>query len=78
LDPKSISNKGVFDLDNVANPAVIVACFILAPHRPVNRQVAPDEGEKLAQTNKAAWVETSAKNNINVGMYNLDFTIRAP
>ncbi|KDQ64292.1 hypothetical protein JAAARDRAFT_27916 [Jaapia argillacea MUCL 33604] len=32
-----------------------------------NRQVAPDEGEKLASVKHAAWVETSAKNNVNVG-----------
>ncbi|KAF8842310.1 hypothetical protein BDN67DRAFT_1067893 [Paxillus ammoniavirescens] len=30
-------------------------------------QVQPDEGEELAKLNKAAWVETSAKNNVNVG-----------
>lgn len=32
-----------------------------------SRQVEASEGEQLALTNKAAWVETSAKNNINVG-----------
>lgn len=32
-----------------------------------NRQVQPDEGENLAKENHAAWVETSAKNNVNVG-----------
>jgi len=31
-----------------------------------SRQVQPDEGEKLAQQSKAAWVETSAKTNVNV------------
>lgn len=25
------------------------------------------EGEELAKVNKAAWVETSAKNDVNVG-----------
>jgi Ras family protein len=30
--------------------------------------VPPSEGEELAKLNKAAWVETSAKNNVNVGM----------
>jgi len=31
------------------------------------RQVSTDEGKVLAQENQAAWIETSAKNNINVG-----------
>lgn len=39
----------------------------LSPHSPISRQVLSEEGEELAKTNKAAWVETSAKNNINVG-----------
>jgi hypothetical protein len=34
-----------------------------------SRQVQASEGEKLAQRNGAAWIETSAKNNINVGEY---------
>lgn len=34
-----------------------------------SRQVDASEGEKLAQANKAAWIETSAKNNVNVGQY---------
>jgi len=46
-----------------------------APYRPVNRQVEPHEGEKLAQTNKAAWVETSAKNDINVGGCSVNFAM---
>jgi len=29
--------------------------------------VLPAEGEDLAKANRAAWVETSAKNNVNVG-----------
>ena len=33
------------------------------------RQVSPDEGQGLAAENRAAWVETSAKNNVNVGTY---------
>lgn len=36
-------------------------------YSPNTRQVQPNEGEELAKSNKAAWVETSAKNNINVG-----------
>jgi hypothetical protein len=32
-----------------------------------SRQVQPSEGEDLAKTIRAAWVESSAKNNVNVG-----------
>ena len=32
------------------------------------RQVDAKDGEKLAKTNDCAWIETSAKNNVNVGM----------
>lgn len=31
------------------------------------RQVSAEEGERLAKENHAAWVETSAKSNFNVG-----------
>jgi len=31
-----------------------------------SRQVKAEEGQKLAQANDAAWVETSAKTNTNV------------
>lgn len=33
------------------------------------RQVSTDEGKVLAQENQAAWIETSAKNNVNVGKW---------
>lgn len=33
--------------------------------------MAKDEGEELAKQNHAAWVETSAKTNTNVGKYSL-------
>jgi Ras family protein len=32
-----------------------------------SRQVKSEEGQKLAKDNDTAWVETSAKTNINVG-----------
>ena len=32
------------------------------------RQVDAKAGEKLAKVNDAAWIETSAKNNVNFGM----------
>lgn len=47
---------------------VSVGRFQRRPYSPT-RQVEPKEGEKLAKENKAAWVETSAKNAINVGQY---------
>jgi len=31
-----------------------------------SRQVQPTEGQQLAETNNAAWIETSAKDNVNV------------
>jgi len=48
-------------------PCVIVGSKIDLQTSPISRQVRSEEGEELAKTNKAAWVETSAKNNINVG-----------
>ncbi|TFK43575.1 small GTPase superfamily [Crucibulum laeve] len=47
-------------------PCVIVGSKIDLQSRSSSRQVDPSEGEKLAKQNKAAWVETSAKNNVNV------------
>jgi len=44
-------------------PCVIVGSKIDLQH---SRQVASGEGEELAKAHKAAWVETSAKSNINV------------
>ncbi|KAI6003966.1 small GTPase superfamily [Pisolithus albus] len=40
---------------------------VLLPHTLTSRQVQPEEAEEFAKTKQAAWVETSAKNNINVG-----------
>ncbi|KAH7930092.1 hypothetical protein BV22DRAFT_1109521 [Leucogyrophana mollusca] len=48
-------------------PCVIVGSKIDLQASSNSRQVPPDEGEELAKTNKAAWVETSAKDNVNVG-----------
>jgi hypothetical protein len=45
------------------------------PYSPNSRQVAPNEGEELAKLNNAAWVETSAKNNVNVGKALSQFSI---
>jgi len=48
-------------------PCVIVGSKTDLQTSPVIRQVKSDEGEDLAKTNNAAWVETSAKNDVNVG-----------
>ena len=50
-------------------------CYLIK-HPPFSRQVQSNEGEELAKTNKAAWVETSAKNNINVGKFEGFFCYR--
>jgi hypothetical protein len=41
-----------------------VANWVLNVNR---RQVDAKDGEKLAKVNDCAWIETSAKNNVNVG-----------
>ncbi|KAG2754717.1 hypothetical protein P692DRAFT_20769243 [Suillus brevipes Sb2] len=48
-------------------PCVIVGAKTDLQSSPNSRQVAPNEGEELAKLTNAAWVETSAKNNVNVG-----------
>jgi len=48
-------------------PCVIVGAKTDLQSSPNSRQVPPNEGEELAKLNNAAWVETSAKNNVNVG-----------
>lgn len=47
-------------------------CYLAAPTPfpySQSRQVTPQEGEELAQSHHAAWIETSAKTNKNVGTY---------
>ncbi|KAF8450465.1 small GTPase superfamily [Boletus edulis BED1] len=48
-------------------PCVLVGAKTDLQSSPTSRQVQPNEGEEFAKSNKAAWVETSAKNNVNVG-----------
>jgi len=59
---KIISYCGTNDI-----PCVIVGSKTDLQTSPIIRQVKPNEGENLAKVNKAAWVETSAKNDFNVG-----------
>ncbi|KAL0950039.1 hypothetical protein HGRIS_010047 [Hohenbuehelia grisea] len=75
----SVASRSTFDMiqtvhDKITDfcgvndiPCVIVGSKTDLKTSPISRQVQPNEGEKLAKENKAAWVETSAKNNVNVG-----------
>jgi Ras family protein len=74
----SVTSRNSFDMiqivyDKIINfcgvndiPCVIVGSKIDLQAGPISRQVLSMEGEELAKVNKAAWVETSAKNGINV------------
>ncbi|KAI0005037.1 small GTPase superfamily [Russula compacta] len=71
----SVTSRNSFDMiqivyDKIVNfcgikeiPCVIVGSKI---DLSLSRQVQAAEGEDLAKANHAAWVETSAKNNVNV------------
>jgi len=75
----SVSSRNSFDMiqivyDKIVDfcgindiPCVIVGAKSDLQTSPTIRQIASAEGEELAKQNKAAWVETSAKNNVNVG-----------
>jgi Ras family protein len=66
-DPKPISKIGKMP---VQQDLPLSACDIFVDNDlSHSRQVQPMEGEKLAQQIHAAWVETSAKSNVNVGAY---------
>ncbi|KAF9052338.1 hypothetical protein BDZ89DRAFT_1088456 [Hymenopellis radicata] len=58
---KIVDFCGVTDI-----PCVIVGSKVDLKTSRFNRQVSPEEGDGLAHANKAAWVETSAKTNLNV------------
>jgi len=74
----SVTSRNSFDMiqivyDKIINfcgmndiPCVIVGSKIDLQAGPISRQVLSKEGEELAKVNKAAWVETSAKNDVNV------------
>ncbi|KAI9452081.1 P-loop containing nucleoside triphosphate hydrolase protein [Russula earlei] len=73
----SVTSRNSFDMiqiiyDKIINfcgikeiPCVIVGSKIDLSQR-ITRQVSPGEGEDLAKANHAAWIETSAKKDINV------------
>lgn len=75
----SVTSRNSFDMvQNVYNkildfggkeevPCVIVGAKTDLESSSPNRQIDQNEGEQLAKQNHAAWVETSAKDNLNIG-----------
>jgi len=71
----SVNSRNSFDMIQIVYDKIIdfcgmneIPCVIVGSKTDLEaRQVKPKEGEELAKVNKAAWVETSAKNDVNVG-----------
>jgi len=72
----SVTSRNSFDMIQIVYDKIVnfcgineIPCVIVGSKTDLHqsRQVAPNEGEELAKSNNAAWVETSAKNNENVG-----------
>jgi len=72
----SITSRNSFEMVQIVHDKILdfcgltdIPCVIVGSKCDLqhNRQVQAPEGEKLAQRNGAAWIETSAKNNVNVG-----------
>ncbi|KAI6034162.1 small GTPase superfamily [Pisolithus microcarpus] len=72
----SIASRRSFDMVKIIYDKIIdfcgkneIPCVIVGAKCDLqsSRQVQPEEAEEFAKTKQAAWVETSAKNNINVG-----------
>ncbi|KAF8882809.1 P-loop containing nucleoside triphosphate hydrolase protein [Infundibulicybe gibba] len=72
----SITSRNSFDMVQIVYDKIVdfcgvseIPCVIVGSKSDLqhSRQVDVSEGERLARENKAAWVETSAKNNVNVG-----------
>ncbi|CCM04065.1 uncharacterized protein FIBRA_06224 [Fibroporia radiculosa] len=73
----SVTSRKSFDMVQVVYDKIIdfcgmnsIPCVIVGAktdlQQSTTRQVAPTEGEELAKSHHAAWIETSAKNNVNV------------
>ncbi|KAI0068657.1 hypothetical protein BV25DRAFT_23127 [Artomyces pyxidatus] len=73
----SVTSRNSFDMVQIVYDKIInfcgikeIPCVIVGAKTDLQprgtRQVASNEGEELAKQNHAAWVETSAKNNVNV------------
>ncbi|KAJ3723009.1 P-loop containing nucleoside triphosphate hydrolase protein [Lentinula raphanica] len=71
----SVTSKASFDMIQIVYDKIVafcgvtdIPCVVVGSKVDLkSRQVTPDEGEKMAQELNAAWVETSAKTNFNVG-----------
>jgi Ras family len=63
----SLALNPIFKEGSSSTAADITLLFYCSHNYPSSRQVESTEGEQLAQTNNAAWIETSAKDNINIG-----------
>ncbi|GAW09449.1 rheb small monomeric gtpase [Lentinula edodes] len=72
----SVTSKASFDMIQIVYDKIIafcgvtdIPCVVVGSKVDLDssRQVSPQDGEKLAQEINAAWVETSAKTNVNVG-----------
>ncbi|KAF9263449.1 hypothetical protein L218DRAFT_927014 [Marasmius fiardii PR-910] len=72
----SVTSRSSFDMIQVVYDKIIdfcgvtdIPCVVVGSKVDLDssRQVTTQEGEKLAQSHQAAFVETSAKTNLNVG-----------
>jgi len=72
----SITSKNSFNMIQVVHDKIIdfcgvskIPCVIVGAKSDLymSRQVDAKDGEKLAKVNDCAWIETSAKNDVNVG-----------
>ncbi|KAK0206659.1 P-loop containing nucleoside triphosphate hydrolase protein [Desarmillaria ectypa] len=71
----SVTSRSSFDMIQVIYDKIVdfcgvteIPCVIVGSKVDLTtRQVPAEDGERLAQANNAVWVETSAKDNINVG-----------
>ncbi|GLB44559.1 putative ras subfamily of RAS small GTPases [Lyophyllum shimeji] len=72
----SITSRTSFDMIQIIYDKIVdfcgltdIPCVIVGSKSDLhqNRQVQSKEGQALGQKNGAAWIETSAKNNVNVG-----------
>ncbi|THH31327.1 hypothetical protein EUX98_g2890 [Antrodiella citrinella] len=75
----SVTSRKSFDMIQIVYDKIIefcglnsIPCVIVGSktdlQQSISRQVPAKEGEDLATSVHAAWVETSAKTNVNVGM----------
>jgi len=70
----SVTSRKSFDMIQIVYDKIVnfcgmgsIPCVIVGAKNDLQqRQVSPDEGQGLALENQAAWIETSAKNNVNV------------